>query len=203
MLPGSAFIHINHRLLFLLSWYQSTRPLLGSTFSHIKASHYVWKSCNPWLDMQKPRIDFRWKPWVVFLCYGNSCLMGQPALEIHHLTWEKSAISWHSYMTRNLLCTTNMFWPFAILTNYNAMGVEKRQASIVYNDDNNLHLQFDKIQAGSGDFYCFWSVSSSKPSPLAYLLFTFILSNMIFFYKEGLLQRSRDAEQLLVWVYCS
>ena len=45
-------------------------------------------------------------------------------------------------------------------------------------------------------------VFQAQSHSLLHLLFPFILSNMIFFFRERLLQRSMDAEQLLVWVYC-
>jgi hypothetical protein len=63
-------------------------------------------------------------------------------------------------------------------------------------------MTVDKIETGSEGTSIASEVFQARSHHLLHLLFTFILSNMIFFFRERLLQRSMDAEQLLVWVYC-
>ena len=93
----------------------------------------------------------------------------------------------------------------AILTNYNAMEVQKNRQGLCimimiicnYNSIIPEQAQRELLLL----LKCF---SSLEPHvSCIYSLLTFILSNMIFFYEERLLQQSRDGAQLLVWVYCS
>lgn len=77
--------------------------------------------------------------------------------------------------------------------------------TVLYEDKSNPQLEFNKMQKGSDRISSTsQAVQTGSHSVCIYsFIFFLISSDMIFFSEKRPIQRSRLAEKLLTWVYCS